>query len=472
MATSQYHPNSPIGKAVLVGLLILLCLPLLCVAAFSQDNTPTAAPPAGGFMYQMMHEKYLLGDWGGARTRLEEEKGVKFEFRYTGDFLYAENGRYQDGGAGWNRMRGTMWIDFGKLIGPSAKNWSFFVTGLWQGGPNLGADYLGSISNPSTLVSARTEILDSYWLQYATSDQKVKVQFGQLASLDYYGLPPWIWQYLEEPLSYGFQNRFNDYASFDPASGPGVRLEVDPYPWMYFSGAYTSGNRNPYVQDPNGFHYVKANSGVISDNVGFKINQPGTGKTAKEKYYPGQYEVGSTYNGGKFANSFCSNTAQVPGCAQPGSLYYSNPLFFSPNTGNYVFYFWGQQAVYRPKAGSNTGLDVQGGMSYSPNTPYNMVDKNVLVGLTYHGPIPSRPKDSVNWGLSYTHVSDKYASYYAFTNPAAPPYSSEKAYEFNYIFQATPYLALQPTLQVYQDVGGFAKAGTAEAIGFRTTVFF
>ncbi len=461
MATSQSH-----SKQVICILLLVVCPLLLSVAALSQDNT-TASPSTNLFT-----QKYLLGDWGGERTKLEEEKGVKFEFRYTGDFLYAENGRYQDGGAGWNRMRGTMWIDFGKLIGPSAKNWSFFVTGLWQGGPNLGADYLGSISNPSTLVSARTEILDSYWLQYAMADGKVKVQFGQLASLDYYGLPPWIWQYLEEPLSYGFQNRFNDYASFDPASGPGVRLEVDPYPWMYYSAAYTSGNRNPYVQDPNGFHYVKRDSGVISDNVGFKINQPGTGKTAKEKYYSGQYEVGSTYNGGKFANSFCSNTAQVPGCAQPGSLYYSNPLYFSPNTGNYVFYFWGQQAVYRPKAGSNTGLDVQGGMSYSPNAPYNMVDKNVLVGLTYHGPIPSRPKDSVNWGLSYTHVSDKYASYYAFTNPAAPPYSSEKAYEFNYIFQATPYLSLQPTLQIYQDVGGFAKAGTAEAIGFRTTVFF
>ena len=65
------------------------------------------------------------------------------------------------------------------------------------------------------------------------ADGKVKVQFGQFASMDYYGLPPWIGQYLEEPLYYGFQNRFNDYASFDPASGPGVRLEVDPYPWLY-----------------------------------------------------------------------------------------------------------------------------------------------------------------------------------------------------------------------------------------------
>ena len=74
-------------------------------------------------------------------------------------------------------------------------------------------------------------------------------------------------------------------------------------------------------------------------------------------------------------------------------------------------------------------------------------------------------------GLSYSHVSDKYTSYYAFTNPAGtPPYSSEKAYEFNYMFQATPYLSLQPTVQWYHDMGGFSNSPTGSAIGFRTKV--
>jgi porin len=449
MATSQYQPHTQTQKGVLFALLVFLVLPIFSVAVFSQDNT--TAPKTTDIWTQ----KWLLGDWGGERTKLQEQKGVTFDVHYIADFLYANNGRYQDGGAGWNRVRGTMDIDFGKLVGPSMKNWSFHVTGLWQGGPNLGASYLGSISNPSTLVSARTEILDSYWLQYAMLDGKVTLKAGQLASMDFYGLPPWIWHFALEPLSYGFQNRFNDYASFDPASGPGAMLQVTPYPWMYYSVAFTSGNRNPYVQDPNGFHYVKHDSGVISDNVGFKINQPGTGKTAKDKYYTGFYEVGSTYNGGKFTDPF-----------------HPVPLYLSPDTGNYVFYFMGQQAVYRPKAHSNTGLDVVGGISVSPNEPYNFVDKNVLVGVIYNGPIPSRPNDSVNFGISYTHVSDKYAAEYAASYLGAPPFSSEKAYEVNYSFQATPYWYIQPVLQIYNDVGGIAKAGTAEAIGFRTKVTF
>ena len=113
-----------------------------------------------------------------------------------------------------------------------------------------------------------------------------------------------------------------------------------------------------------------------------------------------------------------------------------------------------------------------GGIAVSPNATYNFVDKNVTFGVLYNGLIPKRPKDSINFGLSYTHVSDKYKAAFADANPTAAPYSSEKAYEFNYAFQATPYFLIQPTVQVYQDVGGFSRNGRAIAAGFRTKVTF
>jgi porin len=231
-------------------------------------------------------------------------------------------------------------------------------------------------------------------------------------------------------------------------------LVVNPTSFMYYTLAYTSGNRNPYQEDYNGFHFVKKDSGVLSDSVGIKFGGP-SAANAGIKTYPGQYEVGSTYNGGKFTNPF--NPV---------------PLSESTYTGNYVFYFMGDQAVFRPKVGSNTGLDIVGGISVSPNETYNFVDKNVLFGVMYNGLIPKRSKDSINFGLSYTHVSDKYAEAYALANPNAPLYSSEKAYEFNYSFQATPYWLIQPAVQWYQDVGGLSKSGTAVAAGFRTKVTF
>jgi porin len=433
---------------------LLVAVAVVAMSTIAIGQTSSSDPVKGDKDFSLStlsNQKYLLGDWGGARTRLEEEKGVKFDFFYVSDMLYAKEASIKTGGAAWNRVRGTMDIDFGKLAGWNG--WTFHVTGLWQGGPNLGANYLGSISNPSGLVSARTEILDSYWLAYAMAQGKVTLRFGQFASMDYYGLQPYGGSFLMEPLNYGFQNRFNDYASFDPASGPGVQLVVNPNSFLYYSVAYTSGNRDPYKQDYNGFHFVKHDSGVLSDAVGFKVGQPG-GKILNEKY-PGQYEFGSTYNGGKFTDPF--NPV---------------PLYLSPDTGNYLFYFMGNQAIYRMKDSGNRGLDVLFGITKSPNETYNFVDRNITTGFVFHGPITPRPKDSVNFALSYTHVSDKYAAAYAFANPTAARYSSEKAYEVNYLFQATPYWIIQPTVQWYSDLGGLSKNGTGLAVGLRTKVTF
>src|ERR1700759_347725 len=194
---------------------------------------------------------------------------------------------------------------------------------------------------------------------------------------------------------------------------------------MYFRGAYTSGNRNPYVQDPNGFHFVKANSGVLSDEIGFVHDQVPNPKNADKKRYPGQYAFGSTYNGGKFANGFCSPTPQVAYGPPVSSEYYTNPLFFSPYTGNYVMYLMANQAVYRQKPNSNRGLDALFGIAWSPNQPYNFVNKNILAGVVYNGPITARPKDSVAFAISYSGVSSKYNAAYQSANPGAFPYSSE-----------------------------------------------
>lgn len=464
MAMSTQLHRIDTSKHIFLTFLILICLLSLALPAVAQKQgietgpghdqaaPPAATPAPAPAEKTFWNQQYLLGDWGGERTKLAEDYGVTFDVFYVADFLDTPSAAIKTGAGAWNRVRGTMDIDFGKLAGWNGL--TFHVTGLWQGGPNLGGSYLGSISNPSGLVSARTEMLDSYWLQYAMPGDKVEFRFGQFASMDNYGLQPYGGSFLMEPIDYGFGNRFNDYASFDPASGPGVELKVKPAKFMYFKGAYTSGNRNPYVQDPNGFHFVKHDSGVFSDEVGFDFGKQ-SGKVAKDKYYPGHYAFGSTYNGGKFTNPF--NPV---------------PLFNSPYTGNYVIYFMANQAIYRPKAGSNSGLDAFFGYSGSPNATYNFVDKNITAGVVYNGLIPSRQKDSVAFGLSYSHVSNAYSTAYADSFLGAPVLGSEKAFEVNYLFQATPYFMIQPVVQWYATLGANPQNPTGVVVGFRTKVVF
>src|SRR6202043_207289 len=104
---------------------------------------------------------HLLGEWGGVRTNLDE-RGVKFDFQYISDTLWNIQSEQAERRAMWNRVRGTVDIDFGSLIG--RQGLYFHATGLWQGGGNLGT-YLGLLTGPSGLASENTCRLDSWWVE-------------------------------------------------------------------------------------------------------------------------------------------------------------------------------------------------------------------------------------------------------------------------------------------------------------------
>ncbi|HWZ60340.1 MAG TPA: hypothetical protein VNW46_15280, partial [Gemmatimonadaceae bacterium] len=59
---------------------------------------------------------HLFGNWGGERTRLLEH-GVRFDFQYVADHLSNVTGEKSERFVSWNRVRGTVDIDFGALIG-------------------------------------------------------------------------------------------------------------------------------------------------------------------------------------------------------------------------------------------------------------------------------------------------------------------------------------------------------------------
>lgn len=63
----------------------------------------------------------------------------------------------------------------------------FHATGLWQSGANLGGK-IGTLANPSDLVSQHSTRLDSFWVQQLFLHNKVRIRAGQLAGLDFYGV--------------------------------------------------------------------------------------------------------------------------------------------------------------------------------------------------------------------------------------------------------------------------------------------
>ena len=126
------------------GQIVLLALTGLCVFGDPADAQIDLDRP------------YLLGDWGGERTRLLEQ-GVRFDFEYISDTLWGFESQ-RNSFASWNRFRTTVDIDLGALAG--FDGWYFHATGLAQGTANLG-QALGLLTGPSGLVSTSTIRLDS-----------------------------------------------------------------------------------------------------------------------------------------------------------------------------------------------------------------------------------------------------------------------------------------------------------------------
>jgi porin len=422
----------------------LLFLTFCSQYSFAQTDSQTTSPaPASASPPPPAPRQYALGDWGGERTRLAN-KGVTFDFFYVADLLSNPVGGLTQRNTGWGRIRGTVDVDFGKLTGWHGL--TFHATGLWQFGTNLGAN-IGSIANPSGLVSAHTTRLDSFWLQQSFLHDRLFLRAGQFAGLDFYGVQEYGGSYVIEPLDYALGNLFpTTFESFNPAATPAAEIRVIPWRTLYVKAAVLSGNRDPYNQDTTGFNFQIKDSPVFVDEIGYFINPIEAPGDKPRKTYPGHYKFGSAYNAGKFPNA--------QGVEYPG---------------NYLIYAGANQAVYRTSADSTQGLDLLAAWDWSPPDS-NRQNTQTTLGARYNGPFSARPQDSVAFAFIYSRIADPYRA--IGISPGLPLLGSEKAIELNYAAYIRPYLLFEPVFQYYDDVGANSHIPNAAVFGFRVKVDF
>jgi len=426
--------------------LLSVLLTLILVSPLSaQTNSP--ASDDGGALFETRPRQYLFGDWGGKRTALEE-KGVKFDFFYIADLEANPSGGLQQTKAGWERIRGTIDINFDELM--KWQGLRFHATGLWQVGANLGAK-IGTLANPSDLVSAHTTRLDSFWLEQNFLNSMVRLRAGQLAGLDFYGNQEYGGSWLIEPMGYAFGNLFSSiFESFNPAGTPGAEIRFAPKRSFYVKSAVMAANRNPYQDDPTGTNFQIRDTPDFLFETGYLVHpsdgaqamaSPGGGKS-----YPGAYKFGGVYNGGKFPDPAGHRSS-----------------------GNYLVYGMASQAVFRSDAGSNRGLDATFGFDYSPGD-VSRENVQLTAGARFNAPFGRRKKDRIACAFVYSKISDPFRQFNELLGGA--PLGSEKAFEVNYALQVTPYFLLQPTFQYYVSVGANSNLPNAPVLGFRTKVTF
>jgi carbohydrate-selective porin OprB len=225
--------------------LVLVSVPGVTVPAVSQTvkgETPDSREIGKGPL------GHLFGDWGGERTRLEE-RGVAFDFQYVSDSLSNLKSEKKERLTNWNRVRGTVDIDFGLLAG-----WNgvyFHAAAVWQDGGNMG-QYLGLLTVPAK-ASANTFRLDSWWLEKRMQNQRIVVRLGQFAGQDFYGEQLYGTSFIIEPIGYALGNLSTTFETFDPPSTPAAELRVIPLHWFYVKSMVLGADRAQYAHNPTGF---------------------------------------------------------------------------------------------------------------------------------------------------------------------------------------------------------------------------
>lgn len=387
----------------------------------------------------LLQQKYLFGDWDGTRKRLAKN-GVTFDLYYEVDSLANPVGGMREDTAAWGRFRATMNVDFGRLNG--WKGLTFLATGVYQYGTDLGAQYIGSIANPSGLAGEHTLRIDSYWLDQSLFRDKVFVRAGQFAGQDYYGTQEYGGSFLSEPLNSDFGNLFSAvYESYDPASKPAVEVRLFPVKHYYLKVAALSGDRHPYRDDRTGFNFKIKDSVVIVDETGRKT----------DGLHPGIYKLGSVYNTGLF----------------------TDPVTGLVKSGNHLIYFMANQAVYRQgRMGSDSkrGLDVHFGFDTAPDD-VSQINYELTGEIRYKGPFTHRSDDTLALGIVDNHNSDHFNI--AYKAARKPTLDSEQLIELSYRSFPTTHFTFQPDFQYIVNVGGgLPKIKNAVVLGFHTKVTF
>ena len=124
---------------------------------------------------------YATGDWGGARTQLEE-LGITPEMAYTTDLMAVRNGN-AGSGDGWayaGRVDASLTFDLEKLAGLSGL--TFYVSGAWSSGDDLSDNQVGNLFPVQQIFTGEAVRLSQLYLQQEIPYAGLSLKAGRLTT--------------------------------------------------------------------------------------------------------------------------------------------------------------------------------------------------------------------------------------------------------------------------------------------------
>ncbi len=396
--------------------------------------------------------KYLTGDWGGLRTRLNKA-GIIPTLTYVTDIQGNPVGGDKKGFKYFHNIGLDIVFDMEKLAG--WKGGRFHIAASQRSGSSLTRRDIKNTFNVAQVCCGATYKLVNFSYQQSLFEDKLNIRLGRISGGDEFLSSPLYWLFVQNgidgnPVGIFLNVGFSAY----PNATWGVRVRTRPTKDFYIMAGLYNANPERIKNKKHGADLSFDDPYLIIAETGYHMNEflhsPGL---------PGNYKIGAYYQTGDFKN-------------------FSNPG--STKNGNFGFYILLDQMIYKEKGGvglkADQGLQPFVSLLFAPDSEINTFPFFLNGGLVYKGLIPGRDTDYAGLAIIYGKYSNKLKAptpeptEFSLISEITGSEDFEMVLEWMYKIQLTQWLNIQPDIQYVIKPGGTGDIPNALVIGFQLGV--
>jgi len=392
------------------------------LASIGLDENPFASREAG--TPKTDHAPGGDADAGSvldARSRLED-KGVSFEFVYTGELVSNTSGGIANRSEYLENGDVLLSIDAEKLMEWPGASFSFYVIGDRGGNPT---EIIGDLQGTSNIESDDTWKIYEAWYQQDLWEGKLSFLVGLYDLNSEFDAIQTAGFFLNSSFGIGpdYSQSGHNGPSIFPNTSLSVRARVQPTNSFYIQTALFDGVPGD-PSKPTGTHikFGHRDGVLLSTEVGYVTGASEDSDAPYSKYALGTWIYTAKHDD--------ISAVDVSG----------EPILRSGNGG---FYLLGEQTVYREQDASQ-GLAMFARLGFA-NAKINQLGSYFGAGLMYSGLIPGRNEDQFGVAVAAALNGGQFrdAQFAAGTSVD----KAEVTLEFGYKSQILPQLAIQPDSQ-------------------------
>ena len=411
---------------------------------------------------------FMLGDWNGARTDLED-KGVALSFDYVGEigsnlgggYDHSRTARYSD------QYALGAHFDLQRLLGWNDAVFQFTVAD--RNGDNISRDRVGDPRVGTLSSSQEVWGRGSHWrmtqlyFQQSYFDKRLDIKAGR----------------------FGEGEDFNSFdCDFQNLTFCGS--QVGNWTSIWYNWPVTQwALRTKYQFTPSVYGQVgiyEQNPSNTENRNGFKLSGSGTQGAVipvELVWTPVIDEMPGTYRAGYYYSTASAKDALKDRNGDPAA--FTGQAYRSASS-QHGFWVGAQQQVTRHADDASRGLNLFF-MGTLHDKKTNRIDHYASAGAVYKGLFDARPLDDIGLAVSLIHVNPAFRKNVAYANEAngvfdysdpayLPVQDTEYNAELNYGIHVARWLTLRPNLQYIRHPGGVSRVDDAWVGGLKVLASF